>query len=151
METIDLNSLTSTRPYMIRAMFAWLEDNNLTPYIMVDTTQPNVVVPTEFIQNNRIVLSIASRSTNKFQFDAEFINFHGRFSGQSHEIWVPYYAVIGIYAKEQNNLGMFFDPDEYAGRIPKTDDKTGENLATKNQEKTKRPRRENTMGLKVLK
>lgn len=151
METFDLNTLTPTRPYMIRAMFEWLEDNQLTPYIMVDTTQPHVVVPTEFIQDNRIVLSIASRSTGKFQFDDEFINFHGRFGGQSKEIWVPYYAVIGIYAKEQNNLGMFFDPNEYAGRIPNVAEKTTENSSTKAQEKAKRPRRENTMGLKVLK
>lgn len=143
MENISLEQLTPTRPYMVKAIFNWLEDNQLTPYIMVDTTKPHVVVPTQFIQDNRIVLSIASRSTHQFSMDNEFLHFHGRFGGISQEIWVPFYAILGIYAKEDANLGMFFDPEEYAGR---------EEIAPKiTEQKAERPRRENKAGLKVLK
>lgn len=143
MDTINLEQLTPTRPYMVKAIFHWLEDNQLTPYIMVDTSKPHVVVPAQFIQDNRIVLSIASRSTHQFSMDNEFVHFHGRFGGVSQEIWVPFYAILGIYAKENSSLGMFFDPNEYAGK---------EEIAPqKDTAKAERPRRANTAGLKVLK
>lgn len=144
MDNINLAELTPTRPYMVKAIFNWLEDNQLTPYIMVDTTKAHVVVPTQFIQDNRIVLSIASRSTHQFSMDNNFVHFHGRFGGVSQEIWVPFYAIMGIYAKENTSLGMFFDPEEYAGKedISQRQDATP---------KSERPRRENKVGLKVLK
>ena len=66
--------LTPTRPYMVRAIFEWLEDNNLTPHIMVDTTQPNVTVPVEYVQDGRIVLNIASRATGNLVINNDFIN-----------------------------------------------------------------------------
>lgn len=143
MDTFDLTKLSPTRPYMVKAIFNWLEDNELTPYIMVDTTKSHVVVPSQFIQDNRIVLSIASRSTHNFSMDLEFVHFHGRFGGIAQEVWVPFYAILGIYAKENTSLGMFFDPEEYASKeeiVPK--DSTT---------KSERPRRENKAGLKVLK
>lgn len=105
--------LTPTRPYMIRAIYEWLEDNLLTPYVMVDTTVPNVDVPVEHIQEDRIVLNIASQATGNLTIDNDYIHFNARFGGVSREIWVPIQAVIGIYAKE-NSQGMFFDPNEYA-------------------------------------
>lgn len=105
--------LTPTRPYMIRAIFEWLEDNLLTPYIMVDTSVPNVDVPTEHIQDDRIVLNIASQATGNLTIDNDYVHFNARFGGVSREIWVPIPAVMGIYAKE-NSQGMFFDPSEYA-------------------------------------
>lgn len=143
MDTFDLTKLNPTRPYMVKAIFNWLEDNELTPYIMVDTTKSHVVVPSQFIQDNRIVLSIASRSTHNFSMDLEFVHFHGRFGGISQEIWVPFYAILGIYAKENASLGMFFDPEEYTGK---------EEIAPKDSTtKSERPRRENKAGLKVLK
>mgnify|MGYP002664683697 FL=1 len=104
--------LTPTRPYMVRAIFEWLEDNNLTPHIMVETTQPNVTVPVEYVQDGRIVLNIASRATGNLVINNDFINFHARFGGVSQELWVPMQAVMGIYARE-NSQGMFFDPTEY--------------------------------------
>ena len=36
--------MTSNRPYLLRALYEWINDNNLTPYILVDATQPDVVV-----------------------------------------------------------------------------------------------------------
>lgn len=105
--------LTPTRPYMIRAIYEWLEDNLLTPYVMVDTSVPNVDVPVEHIQEDRIVLNIASQATGNLTIDNDYIHFNARFGGVSREIWVPIQAVIGIYAKE-NSQGMFFDPNEYA-------------------------------------
>lgn len=43
----DLN-LTPTRPYLSRAIYDWICDNNLTPYILVDATQKYTIVPEQF-------------------------------------------------------------------------------------------------------
>lgn len=134
-------SLTPTRPYLVRAIYQWLEDNLLTPYLMVDTSQPNVGVPTEYIQDNRIVLNIASRATGNLQINNDYIHFNARFGGVSRELWIPMPAVMGIYAKE-NSQGMFFDPNEYADYQPEDNN---------NQPKEKtRPKRQNTAGLRIL-
>ena len=137
--------LTPTRPYKVRAIFEWLEDNNLTPHIMVDTTQPNVTVPVEYVQDGRIVLNIASRATGNLVINNDFINFHARFGGVSQELWVPMQAVMGIYARE-NSQGMFFDPTEY-DNAPQS-----EINASQPAESTEvqRPKRENKAGLKIL-
>ena len=145
---------TPTRPYMIRAIFEWIEDNNLTPYLMVDTTKKQVSVPMEYIQDGRIVLNIASRATGNLIIDNDFINFHARFGGVSREIWVPIAAVMGIYAKE-NSQGMFFDPAEYDdidSDAAKSIDHQASADSNKPQEATQenRPKRANTAGLKIL-
>lgn len=145
---------TPTRPYMIRAIFEWIEDNNLTPYLMVDTTKKQVSVPMEYIQDGRIVLNIASRATGNLIIDNDFINFHARFGGVSREIWVPIAAVMGIYAKE-NSQGMFFDPAEYGdidSDTAKSMDHQSSADSNKPQEATQenRLKRANTAGLKIL-
>ncbi|MFL0428076.1 ClpXP protease specificity-enhancing factor [Moraxella sp. 179-F 1C4 NHS] len=137
--------LTPTRPYMVRAIFEWLEDNNLTPHIMVDTTQPNVTVPVEYVQDGRIVLNIASRATGNLVINNDFINFHARFGGVSQELWVPMQAVMGIYARE-NSQGMFFDPTEY-DNAPQSEINASQPAKSTD---TQRPKRENKAGLKIL-
>ncbi|MDE0490051.1 MULTISPECIES: ClpXP protease specificity-enhancing factor [Psychrobacter] len=139
----DTTSLTPTRPYMVRALYQWIEDNALTPYLMVDATAKNVQVPTEHVQDGRIVLNIASRATGNMRIDNDYIQFSARFGGVSQEIWVPLTAVMGIYAKE-NSQGMFFDPNEYDNYVPE------EQHTTPKADKPK-PKRDNKAGLKVLK
>lgn len=141
----DTTSLTPTRPYMVRALYQWIEDNALTPYLMVDATAKNVQVPTEHVQDGRIVLNIASRATGNMRIDNDYIQFSARFGGVSQEIWVPLIAVMGIYAKE-NSQGMFFDPNEYDNYVPE------EQHTTPKADKPKpKPKRDNKAGLKVLK
>ena len=102
----ETTSITPTRPYMVRALYQWIEDNALTPYLMVDATADNVQVPKEHVQDGRIVLNIASRATGNMSMENDYIHFSARFGGVSQEIWVPLTAVMGIYAKE-NSQGMF--------------------------------------------
>ena len=141
----ETTSITPTRPYMIRALYQWIEDNALTPYLMVDATADNVQIPKEHVQDGRIVLNIASRATGNLLINNDFINFHARFGGVSQELWVPMQAVMGIYARE-NSQGMFFDPTEY-DNAPQS-----EINASQPAESTEvqRPKRENKAGLKIL-
>ncbi len=116
----ETTSITPTRPYMVRALYQWIEDNALTPYLMVDATADNVQIPTEHVQDGRIVLNIASRATGNMSMENDYIHFSARFGGVSQEIWVPLTAVMGIYAKE-NSQGMSFDPKEYDNYQPEDD------------------------------
>ena len=110
--------LTPTRPYMIRAFYEWLEDNSLTPYLLVDATQDNLVIPTEHVQNGKIVLNIASQATGNMNIDNNYINFNARFGGVSRELWIPMQAVMALFAKENQSIAMPFDPAEYEDFTP---------------------------------
>lgn len=107
----DLN-LSPSRPYLARAIYDWICDNNLTPYILVDATQQNTMVPKQFIQDGQIVLNTAPHAIHNFFMDKEAISFSARFSGVSSDIYVPFKSLLGIYARE-NGQGLFFDASEY--------------------------------------
>ena len=112
--------MTSQRPYMIRAIFEWILDNNFTPYLLVDAAHEGALVPHEHINNGKIVLNIAPEAVTNYQADNEWISFSARFSGKSIEIFVPIPAVLAIYCKE-NNEGMFFSgPDSTPPDKPPT-------------------------------
>lgn len=105
-------TMTPNRPYLTRAIYEWIIDNNLTPHIMVDATQNNVMVPQQFVQNGQIVLNIAPHATHQFEITNQSITFSARFGGISHNLYIPMPALLGIYARE-NGMGLFFDPSEY--------------------------------------
>lgn len=142
----ETTSITPTRPYMVRALYQWIEDNEFTPYLMVDATVDNVQIPREHVQDGRIVLNIASRATGNMSMENDYIHFSARFGGVSQEIWVPLIAVLGIYAKE-NSQGMFFDPNEYDNYQPEDDSVMSPKITTA----APKPKRDNKAGLKVLK
>ncbi|WP_350559026.1 ClpXP protease specificity-enhancing factor [Psychrobacter sp. CAL346-MNA-CIBAN-0220] len=144
----ETTSITPTRPYMVRALYQWIEDNELTPYLMVDATAADVQIPTEHVQDGRIVLNIASRATGNMSMENDFINFSARFGGVSQEIWIPITAVLGIYAKE-NSQGMFFDPNEYDNYQP--EDEATTFSKSNNTPAAAKVKRDNKAGLKVLK
>ena len=108
----ELN-LTPTRPYLARAIYEWICDNQLTPYLLVDATQPHTDVPVQFVKDGQIVLNLAPNAIHALHMSNEAITFSARFGGVAKEIYVPVRAMLGIYAKE-NGQGLFFDPAEYA-------------------------------------
>lgn len=98
------------RPYLFRAFYDWILDNELTPYIVVNTSIYGVLVPQEFIQNNQIVLNIAPQSVGQYSASNEQIEFNARFSGVPQHIVVPMAAIEAIYARE-NNMGIGFEDE----------------------------------------
>ena len=97
---------TSTRPYLIRALYEWCTDNGLTPYVAV-SVDDSVQVPREYVKNNEIVLNISFDATSSLKLGNVFIEFKARFAGSSRDIMVPIVRVIAIYARE-NGQGMAF-------------------------------------------
>jgi stringent starvation protein B len=102
--------VTSNRPYLIRALYEWLVDNDLTPHLLVDATMDNVEVPTQFVEDGRIVLNINPTAVMNLQLDNDFISFNARFGGRETSVFIPPQAVLGIYARE-NGRGMLFPDD----------------------------------------
>lgn len=107
---MELEQMTPRRPYLFRAFYDWILDNDLTPYIVVNTSVYGVLVPQEFIQNNQIVLNIAPQSVGQYVSNNEQIEFNARFSGVPQHIVVPMAAVEAIYARE-NGVGMGFEDE----------------------------------------
>jgi stringent starvation protein B len=103
---IDASESTSTRPYLIRALYEWCTDNGFTPFIavLVDET---VRVPNEYVKDGEIVLNISFDATSSLELGNEFIEFKGRFGGIARDILVPVDHVLAIYARE-NGQGMAF-------------------------------------------
>jgi stringent starvation protein B len=101
------DTMSSNRPYLVRAMYDWICDNGLTPYLLVDARQPGVRVPVHAIKDGQIVLNVAMRAVADLELGNDRIRFHARFGGVSQQVDVPVGAVLAIYAQE-NGQGMMF-------------------------------------------
>jgi len=112
--------MTSSRPYLIRALYQWIVDNGVTPYILVDAAAEGVAVPAQYIQDNKIVLNIAPMAVRSLTLGDGEITFNARFSGKSTDIYVPTEAVLAIYARE-NGQGMMFTDEPHNPEPPDGD------------------------------
>ncbi|MDF9433480.1 MULTISPECIES: ClpXP protease specificity-enhancing factor [Chromohalobacter] len=99
--------MLSSRPYLARALYEWLLDNEQTPYIVVDAEQDGVSVPRQYVQNGQIVLNIAPSAVRDLYIENAAVTFGARFSGQPMQVIVPMEALIALYARE-NGVGMVF-------------------------------------------
>ncbi len=102
--------MNNFKPYLLRAAYEWIEDSELTPYILVDCRIESVDVPKDYIENNKIVLNIASVAIDKLSLGNDFIKFFARFDKISEKIVIPIDAVLSIYAIE-NKEGIWFDEE----------------------------------------
>jgi stringent starvation protein B len=105
-------NMTTTRPYLIRAFYEWIADNNCTPYLAVDANCPGVELPMEYAENGRIILNISMSAVRGLKLDNDYIAFNAQFGGRGRDIFIPIQAVIAVYAKE-NGKGMVFTEEEY--------------------------------------
>ena len=103
---IEAKDSSSTRPYLIRALYEWCTDNGYTPFLAVLVNE-NVRVPMEFVKDGEIVLNISFDATSALSLGNDFIEFKGRFGGMARDIFVPVERVLAIYARE-NGQGMAF-------------------------------------------
>jgi len=110
--------MTSLKPYLIRSIYEWIVDNDLTPHLLVDAENSLAILPQQFIEDGKIVLNIKPQSVQGLSLGNEEIQFNARFSGKPMHIVTPIAAVMAIYAKE-NGKGMIFDQeDEGSDKTP---------------------------------
>jgi stringent starvation protein B len=103
-------TMTSSRPYLLRALYEWILENNCTPYILVNAFGADVMVPQEFVKDGQIILNISPSAVQGILMTDNAVEFSGRFAGIPTPVYVPVAAVMGIYARE-NGQGMVFEAE----------------------------------------
>ena len=106
-------AMTSNRPYLFRAFYEWIVDNDCTPYVVVDAYHADVSVPQSYVSDGQIVLNIAPRAVAELVMNNEAVAFSTRFGGVPTSIYLPVAAIMGIYARE-NGQGMVFQEEPSA-------------------------------------
>lgn len=106
--------MTPNKPYLIRALYDWIVDNEMTPYIVVDAQADLVQIPREYVEDGKIILNISPKACRGLHLENDRIVFSARFSGEVRQIFVPPHAVMAIYAKE-NGRGMIFSSEDDTG------------------------------------
>lgn len=104
--------MTSSRPYLIRALYEWIVDNQFTPFMLVDAASDDVVVPRTFVEGGRIILNISPDATHSLMLGNDLIAFNARFSGAAMDVSVPVASVLAVYARENGQGMMFEEPDD---------------------------------------
>lgn len=139
-----MTRMLSSRPYLLRALYEWINDSGTTPHLLVDTQHVGVEVPKDYVQDGRIVLNISPSAVQDLVIDNEWVSCNARFAGIGRTLQVPIAAVMAIYARE-NGQGMAFgsEPGQAEGTSPS--DESQEHAESTTQKKKLRP------NLKVVK
>ena len=133
-------TMTSSRPYLLRALYEWILDNHCTPYVVVNANGDGVQVPNAYVKDGQIVLNVAPTAVVGLKLENDSLEFNARFGGVAMQIYVPMNSVLGIYARE-NGRGMIFEHEEMGPESPPPTNGNG-------GEKEKKPGRP---GLKIVK
>ncbi len=112
------------QPYLLRALHEWITDNGHTPYLIVDATADQVLVPSEHVQDGKITLNVSYAAVRGLEMSNELVGFEARFSGTPYAVQVPMAAVRGIYARETGR-GMIFPVEEAETSSSSADAKPG--------------------------
>ena len=115
--------MTSSRPYLIRAIHEWILDNNQTPYLLIKADAPGLVAPQQYAQNGKLILNISPNAIQALSLGNEAIEFSARFSGVAMAVYVPVEAVMAVYARE-NGKGMVFSEDDGSDKPPEAPEPT---------------------------
>ncbi|KUJ71767.1 ClpXP protease specificity-enhancing factor [Thiomicrospira sp. WB1] len=129
--------MISNRPYLIRALFEWIVDNEWTPHLQVDANYPWIEVPQEFAKDGMIVLNVHPDAVRALEITNDEIRFKARFSGIERKLHFPPEAVLAIFARE-NGQGMPFPPEPYPDEDAGSDDGTRTDSQTKSDKPKKR-------------
>jgi stringent starvation protein B len=122
--------VTPNRPYLLRAFYEWIVDNDCTPYLVIDADYPETKVPPQFVQNGQIVLNMAPSAVSQMQMGNDVLSCSARFGGHPFALYIPVKAVLAIYAKE-NGAGTVFTLDEDETDMDDFDEQMDEEMTGK--------------------
>jgi stringent starvation protein B len=103
--------MTSLKPYLVRAIYDWIVDNDCTPHLLVNAEAKEVIVPAQYVEDGRIVLNLRPQAVQGLSLGDTVIEFSARFGGTPMQVSVPLNAVLAVYARE-NGRGMVFEENE---------------------------------------
>jgi stringent starvation protein B len=131
--------MTPHKPYLIRGLYQWLLDNQVTPYLLADTSSDDVLVPRGVANDGKVVLNLAPSAIQDLQMTNDYLSFSARFNGVAQDVYCPMPSILAIYAQE-NGEGMMFSAESEGSQSPDT-----EALENRQSKKPSKP------GLKVVK
>jgi len=126
------------RPYLLRAYYDWLLDNNFTPYLVVDATYYGVDVPQDYVKDGQIVLNLSPSAVGNLALGNEAVEFSARFQGIPRSLYIPMGAIIAIYARE-NGDGVMFEPESYYDEL-ETSAEPIQSVAKKSKDLSDKPK-----------
>jgi stringent starvation protein B len=103
--------MTSSKPYLVRALYEWILDNDNTPYILVDIASDQALIPPGIANDGKVVLNLAPAAIQNLEMANDHVSFSARFNGVVEQIYVPVASLLAIYARE-NGEGMMFPTEE---------------------------------------
>ena len=103
--------MTSSKPYLVRALYQWILDNDTTPYILVDTSSELVLIPPGIANDGKVVLNVSPTAVENLDMTNDHVSFSARFNGVAEDLYCPISSLMAIYARE-NGEGMMFPPEE---------------------------------------
>jgi stringent starvation protein B len=109
--------MTSSKPYLIRGLYEWLLENDVTPYLLVDANFYGVMIPQGSANDGKVVLNLTPSAVQGLELDDEYIAFSARFGGIAQNVYCPMAAILAIYAKE-NGEGMMFNEEPHTDPDP---------------------------------
>jgi len=136
--------MTPSRPYLLRALYEWIVDNNMTPHLVVNANFEGVSVPDQYVEDGQIILNVAPKAVRDLNMENREISFCTKFAGVIYNISLPIMSVTAIYA-EENRKGMIFvdeeldfEEDEYeADGVENAEKSSSKSTATKNKRRPK--------------
>src|SRR3712207_2743164 len=127
------------RPYLLRAYYDWLLDNNFTPYLVVDATYYGVDVPQDYVKDGQIVLNLSPSAVGNLALGNEAVEFSARFQGIPRNLYIPMGAAIAIYARE-NGDGVMFEPESYYDELDNASVESVQSAVEKSKDLNDKPK-----------
>jgi len=131
------------RPYLLRAYYDWLLDNNFTPYLVVDATYYGVDVPQDYVKDGQIVLNLSPSAVGNLALGNEAVEFSARFQGIPRNLYIPMGAAIAIYARE-NGDGVMFEPESYYDELDNASVESVQSAVEKSKDLNDKPKSSST-------
>lgn len=103
--------MTSTRPYLVRAMIDWIVDNTWTPYVVIAADAPGAEALRDYATDGRLVLNVSATATRNLAVGNDTLEVDCRFGGRSVHLSAPIGTVVAVYARESSK-GMVFEVED---------------------------------------
>ena len=148
-----MSDITPSRGYLVRALFDWIIDNELTPHLVVAAEVPGTDVPDAYVKEGQITLNIAPSAVRDLYMDADAVSFNARFGGVPTQIYVPTASILAIFARE-NGQGMGFGMEPGADLLQAQIEaalEAGEPVAPTEAPETPKTTKPKKPGLRVVK
>lgn len=114
-------TLSPNRPYLLRAYYDWLTDNQLTPHLVVDAQVKGTQVPQQYVKDGQIVLNVADGAVIGMDMGNDIVEFNACFGNTPHQVVLPMASIIAIYARE-NSAGIVFEMEDAYRQLDENDD-----------------------------